>query len=255
MSAVPVLSVLRDAGAVPAAVVAGAAGWLAAGAAGRLSRLEGRPARAGGTAATASVGRLRRWRSLVRRPGRVERDGHRVAGLCGALAPELRAGAYPATALRYAVRSTLEDLPDTGGDDALAAFLHRLAGADPVDVPGLLAAAGDLPGAGGLRGLSAAWTVAVDRGVALAEVVTRVSDAVEADLQARRDLAAETAGARTTARLLAALPLGGIALGSAMGAHPVGVLIGTVAGRGCLVAGLALAVAGWAWTRRILSSA
>jgi tight adherence protein B len=68
-------------------------------------------------------------------------------------------------------------------------------------------------------------------------------------------VALELAAPRATARLLAALPVLGIVIGSASGANPVGVLIGTAWGWGLLGAGLVLDLAGLAWVGRIAHAA
>ena len=64
-------------------------------------------------------------------------------------------------------------------------------------------------------------------------------------------MAAQLAGPRATAVLLALLPVFGLAMGNALGADPLAVLVGTPVGRGCLVLGLLLEVAGLLWTARI----
>ena len=63
--------------------------------------------------------------------------------------------------------------------------------------------------------------------------------------------AAQAAGARATAWLLAALPLGGIALGYGIGVDPLGVLLHTPIGAGCAVGATALQVTGLLWAERL----
>ena len=60
---------------------------------------------------------------------------------------------------------------------------------------------------------------------------------------------------RSTARLLAVLPLLGVGLGTVLGADPVHVLTRTPLGLGCLAAGLALDGAGLALTDRLVARA
>jgi len=62
------------------------------------------------------------------------------------------------------------------------------------------------------------------------------------------------AGARATAAILAALPLLGIALGQAVGAAPVQLLLGSTAGGLLLVVGTALVCAGLAWSGAITAA-
>lgn len=198
-------------------------------------------------AGAAGVPVLRRLR-LVREAGRArERRGDAVIALCGALAGEVRAGRQPGEALLRAAR-------DSGGlTDAQAAVLAaaRFGG----DVPGALATAARQPGAEGLLGLAACWRVAVDQGAGLAAGLDRLDGALRAERDQRADLRAQLAGARATAVMLAALPVLGLLLGTAMGADPLHVLLHTGAGLGCLVVGGVLEAAGLWWAARIVRGA
>ncbi len=53
--------------------------------------------------------------------------------------------------------------------------------------------------------------------------------------------------------MLALLPLLGLGLGIAVGGDPVGWLLGTAWGWGCLIVGLGLTLLGLAWAGRIVS--
>ncbi len=89
------------------------------------------------------------------------------------------------------------------------------------------------------------------RGAPLADLVERI----EADARSTdRGLAAATAqasGARATAWLLAALPLGGIGLGYGIGVDPLQVLLHTPVGGACAVAAVGLQVIGLLWAERL----
>ncbi|MGV4985332.1 type II secretion system F family protein [Streptomyces sp. NRAIS4] len=186
--------------------------------------------------------RLARQARLVR-----ERRADAVIALCGALAGEVRAGRQPAEAL-------LRAAGDSGGlGEAAAAVVAaaRFGG----DVPGALAAAARQPGAEGLLGLAACWRVAVDQGAGLAAGLDRLDTALRAERDQRADLRAQLAGARATTVLLAVLPALGLLLGSAMGAHPLHVLLHTGAGLACLVVGSAFEAAGVWWAVRIVRGA
>ncbi|MGW1257977.1 type II secretion system F family protein [Streptomyces sp. NPDC002513] len=190
---------------------------------------------------------LRRVR-LAREARRV-RDGRGAAviALCASLAGEVRAGRQPGEALLRAAR-------DSGGlGEAHAAVLAaaRFGG----DVPGALAVAARQPGADGLSGLAACWRVAVDRGAGLAAGLDRLEAALRAERDQRADLRAQLAGARSTAVLLAGLPVLGLLLGTALGAHPLHVLLHTGAGLACLVIGGVLEGAGLWWALRIVRGA
>ncbi|WP_225824966.1 type II secretion system F family protein [Streptomyces naphthomycinicus] len=198
-------------------------------------------------AGAAGVPVLRRVR-LARQDRRArERRADAVIALCGALAGEVRAGRQPGEALLRAAR-------DSGGlGDARAAVVAaaRFGG----DVPGALAAAARQPGAEGLLGLAACWRVAVDQGAGLAAGLDRLDGALRAERDRRADLRAQLAGARATAVLLAALPVLGLLLGTAMGADPLRVLLHSGAGLGCLTAGAVCETAGMWWAARIVRGA
>ncbi|MGW3140117.1 type II secretion system F family protein [Streptomyces sp. NPDC001139] len=198
-------------------------------------------------AGAAGVPLLRRMR-LARRDRRArERREGAVIGLCGALAGEVRAGRQPGEALLQAAR-------DSGGlGDAQATVLAaaRFGG----DVPGALAVAARQPGAEGLLGLAACWRVAVDQGAGLAAGLDRLEAALRAERNQRADLQAQLAGARSTALMLAGLPVLGLALGGALGADPLHVLLHTGAGLGCLLVGGLLEGLGMWWAMRIVRGA
>ncbi|WP_285791807.1 hypothetical protein [Micromonospora sp. NBRC 101691] len=206
------------------------------------------PAAAVVAAAYAALGvRALLRRRAIRTAERLRR--HRLDQL-GALAADLRAG--------LPVPTTLTDEPTL-----------------PVPgppVPGTVADGPAVPGGtdpAGRRQRSVADTVGpvgpdrIDRltraairladrtGAPLAELVERI----EADMRAMdRGLAAaaaQAAGARATAWLLAALPLGGIALGYGIGVDPVRVLLHTPVGAGCAVAATTLQVVGLLWAERL----
>jgi tight adherence protein B len=105
-----------------------------------------------------------------------------------------------------------------------------------------------------LRALGAGWRVAEQSGAALAAVAERIADALRGEEQVRRQVVAGLAGTRATGRLLAGLPVLGLGLGYAVGAHPIGFLTGTLVGWLCLSVGLVLAAAGMAWIERLADS-
>ncbi|WTC17456.1 type II secretion system F family protein [Streptomyces cellulosae] len=198
-------------------------------------------------AGAAGVPLLRKVRRAA--AARKERDGRAdaVVALCGALAGELRAGRQPGEALLPAAR-------DSGGlGDMQAAVLAaaRFGG----DVPDALTAAALQPGAEGLRGLAACWRVAVDQGAGLADGLDRLEAALRAERNQRADLRAQLSGARTTGVMLAGLPVVGLALGAALGADPLHVLLHTPSGSVCLAAGGVLEGLGLWWALRIMRGA
>ncbi|MDQ1017414.1 type II secretion system F family protein [Streptomyces afghaniensis] len=195
----------------------------------------------------AGVPLLRRVRLAGRELRDRERRADAVIALCGALAGEVRAGRQPGEALLRAARDC-GGLADAQGTVLAAA---RFGG----DVPDALATAANQPGAEGLRGLAACWRVAVDQGAGLVAGLDRLAAALRAERDQRSDLRAQLAGARATAVLLAGLPALGLLIGTALGADPLHVLLHTMAGLGCLVAGGVLEGLGLWWVRRIVRGA
>ncbi len=100
--------------------------------------------------------------------------------------------------------------------------------------------------------LVAAWTVSQQTGASLAEVLERIAEAVEDDLDAWAAREAALAGPRATARILSALPIVGLGLGALMGTDPLGILIGQVWGQAALAAGITLGFIGMVWSRRLV---
>jgi tight adherence protein B len=101
-----------------------------------------------------------------------------------------------------------------------------------------------------------AWHLADVLGVPLADLLARVDDDVQARrTQARVVASAALAGPRSSAALLAGLPVLGILLGVAMQAHPLAMLFGTTSGQLLLCAGVLLDATGVVWTERLVTSA
>ncbi|WP_167667356.1 type II secretion system F family protein [Micromonospora narathiwatensis] len=97
----------------------------------------------------------------------------------------------------------------------------------------------------------AAVRLADRTGAPLAELLERVEADARAADRGLAAAAAQAAGARATAWLLAALPLGGIGLGYAIGVDPVAVLLHTTVGGGSALAAVALQFGGLLWAERL----
>lgn len=169
---------------------------------------------------------------------RVERRAA-VRQACDVLASELRAGRTPDQALAAAAA----DLPLLRECSAVA----RMGG----DVPGALRTASRRDGAEGLTRLAAAWSTAEGSGAGLVGVLDRLVEGLRQEEEMRAEVTAQLAAPRATARLLALLPLAGLALGSGIGSHPFRVLLGTPYGLGCLLLGGSLAALGVWWVERL----
>ncbi|MFJ8161662.1 type II secretion system F family protein [Streptomyces sp. NPDC096136] len=196
----------------------------------------------------ASVPLLRRWlRARERERARAARAGA-VAALCAAVVGELRAGAQPGPALTAALRRTAS-APDGPGAAETAVLAAAAFGGD---VAGALGEAAREPGAEGLAGMAACWRVSVDCGAGLAAGLDRLEGALRAERDRKESLRAQLAGARSTAVVLALLPLVGLLMGTALGADPLRVLLHSPVGWGCLAAGGVLEALGLLWCRRIV---
>jgi tight adherence protein B len=162
---------------------------------------------------------------------------------------DLRAGAHPAAAAEAAAADAQPQAARTMRAVAAAARLDGDVRRALATTQGPAAAATTQV----LDQLAQAWLLVQRHGVPLAAVL----DAVCGDLQTRarfaRQVLARMAGPRASATVLALLPILGLALGEAMGARPLHILIATIAGHVRLVIGSALACGGVAWSARLTS--
>lgn len=216
---------------------------LAAPAAGRL-RAVGGPGRATGTAGAVSPGHPAAgqaagggWPDALRAAARRRRAAPEdLASVLHAVAARVRAGAPPGVAWGAVLGQ-----PVTG------------------DVPGaevLVAVVGDRPATHArVRAVIAGAHVAAETGAPLADVLEHLADAVAADAEQAGELEAALAGPRTTARVLAALPVLGLLVGAGMGARPWDVLTDGGLGTALGVTGVGLLVAGQVWVRSLLRRA
>jgi tight adherence protein B len=173
------------------------------------------------------------------------RADHRRAAVreaCDVVVAELRAGHSPARALEAAA-DVLPDLAHVvvtsqrGGDVPTAMRAVQRAGDETLDR------------------LAVAWAVASTSGAGLAGVLERVAGGLRDEEVLRREVAAQLSAPRASARVLAALPILGLALGTGAGADPIGFLLGSVYGWLCLVAAVALATVGLVWVERLARAA
>lgn len=179
---------------------------------------------------------------------RSRRARKELATFLGTVSADLRAGATTAGALKRGVEALPADCPAT------------------VLVP-LRTAAGMAAHGGAIHGpLVAATEPAVVRlghvirlsslhGVALAGLVEQAQSQLDAARRHAQSTESSLQGPQATALILACLPLAGIAMGGAMGADSLGLLLGGGLGGLLLVIGVGLACGGFAWSRYILRSA
>ena len=183
--------------------------------------------------------------SLARRARLAKRAERRQLGVvevCEALVGELRSGQPLLTSLEHCV--------EVWPDFEPAAAAARLG----ADVPAALRRLGETPGAEDLVEIAAAWQVSERSGARLAAALSQVADTARERQATRHLVRGELASAQATARLVALLPLGSLAMSAGIGGDPWHFLLGTLPGVGCLGLGAACAFAGLVWIDRIATS-
>jgi tight adherence protein B len=199
-----------------------------------------------GVVAAGSIVGVTLW-TRRRRHVRVKRRAAESAALQGALdvlVGELRVGAHPVAA--FSVAATEVDGPVASSFRAVAARARL--GADVA--AGLRSVSRSSMPAHWAR-LAVYWQLAQDHGLSIATLMqTAQRDIVERERFSAKVNAGMT-GARTTAAVLAGLPLLGVGLGELIGAEPLSFLLSNGVGGWLLVIGVTLACAGLLWSDRI----
>lgn len=190
--------------------------------------------------AAGSVGWCVAWvvrRNLRRRAA--DRARAEVVTSCHVLAGLLRVGLVPAAALKSAAAdaSLLAEAAATAalGGEASAALRRRA----------------DAPGCAGLTAVAHAWELAEFTGASMTTSLDAVASRLAADAEVRHTVASELSAPRATGRMLAVLPLAGLAVGYALGGDPASFLTSSLTGQLCIVGGAALTCAGVVWTEKL----
>lgn len=163
------------------------------------------------------------------------RAAEHVLAACEQIGADLAAGQSPAAALRSAA-ATWPELAEAAGTVDL--------GGDPVRA---LRTAAEVPGQEGLRAVAAGFALAEQVGAPLVPVLDRIVHGLRAARETAHLVEGELASARSTARLVAALPFGLLLLGRGTGGDPLAFLLTTPPGLACLAGGLILAGVGVGW--------
>ncbi|KUI46373.1 hypothetical protein AU198_01770 [Mycobacterium sp. GA-1199] len=183
-------------------------------------------------------------RSRRRRADRQRaKEAAALEGALDVLVGELRIGAHPVTAF------------DTAADEAggaVSAALRTVSararmGGDVAAGMASVARRSALPAY--WQRIAVCWDLAQSHGLAIATLMHTAHRDVVARERFSTQVSAGMAGARTTATVLAALPLLGVALGELIGAQPLRFLFST--GQWLLAIGAALTCLGLAWSDRI----
>lgn len=107
------------------------------------------------------------------------------------------------------------------------------------------------PGCESFAWVGAAWAVATESGAPLAEVLDSLAAEIRNESDLLRDVEAAVAPARSTALLMAVLPVFALGMGSGMGASPGETITKNIWGAGSVTLGIVLAVIGVFWVDRI----
>lgn len=179
----------------------------------------------------------------ARREKSVRRRQSEVVGAAMALASLLRVGQLPTEALRLAstdhpVLRPAAATADLGGDVCAA-----------------LRASATKPGYEGIRVIAGGWSLSEQTGAPVAGLMQAVAAQLQSQERLRAEVVTEVAGARATGRLLAVLPVLGVALGYLGGGDPIDVLFGSRLGLLLCLIGVVLSVIGVFWMERLADRA
>ena len=188
---------------------------------------------------------FRRRRASASRDEQMQVERRKLLDGIDIVIGELKIGAHPSAAAEAAAAECTGVVAEVL---AVAAARSRLggSGADGIE-------AADTTITAELARIGQAWRVAETHGLALAELLTAARTDLLGRLRFRSRTESSLAGARATGNVLAGLPVLGILLGQLMGAAPLKVLFGGGTGGVLLVVGTAFACAGLLWTDAITS--
>ncbi|RNE49009.1 type II secretion system F family protein [Corynebacterium alimapuense] len=173
-----------------------------------------------------------------------------AAAFLGHLSGQLRAGSTIATAVVRAAEEVPESAPaEFSAAVAVVAAQARRGGSAAATLLEESTTAPELAGLGRL------WGLADRHGLPLAPLVEQAQSGIDVRVRHRNAISATLQGPQASAITLTLLPVAGIAMGSAMGADPLGLLLGGGLGGVLLVLGLSLVCTGFIWSRKIIGKA
>jgi tight adherence protein B len=92
-------------------------------------------------------------------------------------------------------------------------------------------------------------------GSSIHDALTQISQSLINRRKQEQLISTELASTKATVFVLAGLPIMGAGMGLMLGTDSISWLLGTTAGRTCLVLGVILELAGWFWIKRLLNRA
>lgn len=189
------------------------------------------------TAAAVTIFSARQIRTAKQRKlGQFRRS--QMAEAFEVLSADLNAGTVPLIALRRLgaeidLFTPVAQVASWGGDVAEA-----MRSSDPV-----------------LRDLAAAWQAAEDSGAGLSLTLTQVSQTLDENREAQREIEMSLAPAQATARTLAVLPIVAIVFGTLVGYDPISVVTTSLVGAICFAVGCGFAMLGVWWVDQLARKA
>lgn len=193
-------------------------------------------------AATVLAWRLRRTHLL----GSMRRQVDALGDFLGLCTSTLRAGAPMAQAMDHALSSVP---PTPGITEALQTAARRARSGGSGQAVLIDTDSTDLQRLGTL------WEASEKHGIPLVRLLEQMQRRIDSKKRHQAAAAAQLQGPQATAVILALLPLAGIAMGTVMGADPLGFLTRGGLGGVLLVTGVALVAAGFVMTQKILEGA
>lgn len=198
----------------------------------------------GAIVGTTVVRRARRSATLRRR-----RESVALQAALDVLVGELSIGAHPVGAFDTAAG----EVSGPVGDGMRAVAARARLGADVAAGLDDVARRSALPMHWGR--LAVCWRLAQTHGLSIATLMRTAAQDINERERFSARVGASMAGPRTTAAVLAGLPVGGIGLGQMIGAHPLAFLLSPGFGGWLLVIGVLLACLGLLWSDRITAGA